>query len=227
MWPPGTTLPISASSDLVLRRIDQLVAEQLAAVGLTVPLQPVASSEAYARVVQRAINFTPISWTQRSDPNGLQYILLHSNGFANTTGYANPETDAMLDQARQSPDPSERKALYARLVRGQTLALREMPFVEAAWATGNTQANVVRRHIWPNLARVVAAQFAVSVSAAIFTSASLSFLGFGLPPPTPDWGGMVQAGFEYLALNPLLCLGPGAAVTLTIFAFYVLGRTVD
>ncbi len=115
----------------------------------------------------------------------------------------------------------------ARLVRGQSLALREMPFVEAAWATGNTPAAVVRRHIWPNLARVVAAQFAISVSAAIFTSASLSFLGLGLPPPTPDWGGMVQGGFEYLALNPLLCLGPGGAVTLTIFAFYVLGRTVD
>ncbi len=115
----------------------------------------------------------------------------------------------------------------ARLVRGQSLVLREMAFVEAAWATGNTPAAVVRRHIWPNLARIVAAQFAISVSAAIFTSASLSFLGLGLPPPTPDWGGMVQGGFEYLSLNPLLCFGPGAAVTLTIFAFYVLGRTVD
>ena len=106
------------------------------------------------------------------------------------------------------------------------LALRETNFVEAARAVGGTQAWILARHIWPNLARVVAAQFAVAISAAIFTSASLSFLGLGLPPPTPDWGSMVQGGFEYLSVNPWLSLGPGLAVTLTIFGFYVIGRTV-
>jgi len=112
-------------------------------------------------------------------------------------------------------------------VRGQVLALRETLFVEAARAIGGSTVRILARHIWPNIARVVAAQFAVSISAAIFTSASLSFLGLGLPPPTPDWGGMVQSGFEYLSVNPWMSLGPGAVVTLTISGFYVIGRTVD
>jgi peptide/nickel transport system permease protein len=115
----------------------------------------------------------------------------------------------------------------ARLVRGQVMALRDLAFVEAAQAMGGHAGWILWRHIWPNLAGVVAAQFATVVSAAIFTSASLSFLGLGLPPPTPDWGGMVQSGFEYLSVNPWLSLGPGLAVTVTIFGFYVLGRTVD
>jgi peptide/nickel transport system permease protein len=115
----------------------------------------------------------------------------------------------------------------ARIVRGQVLSVREMLFVDAARVVGSSPAKILLRHIWPNIMHVVAAQFAVEVSAAIFTSASLSFLGLGLPPPTPDWGGMVQSGFEYLQVNPWLSLGPGAVVTLTIFGFYSLGRAVD
>ena len=61
---------------------------------------------------------------------------------------------------------------------------------------------------------MVAAQFATSVSFAIFTSASLSFLGLGIPPPAADWGGMVRAGYDYLAINPWMSLAPGAAVSL-------------
>lgn len=115
----------------------------------------------------------------------------------------------------------------ARLVRGQVLNIRESVFVEAAIALGGKTAWIMWAHIWPNILRVVAAQFAITVSFAIFTSASLSFLGLGVPPPTPDWGGMVRAGFDFLAITPLLSLGPGAAVTLTVFAFYLLGSTID
>ena len=57
--------------------------------------------------------------------------------------------------------------------------------------------------------RIVAAQFALTVSFAIFTSASLSFLGLGIPPPTPDWGSMVRSGFDFLAINPTMSLAPG------------------
>ena len=72
---------------------------------------------------------------------------------------------------------------------------------------------------------VVASQFAVSVSFAIFTSASLSFLGLGIPAPTADWGGMVRSGYDYLAINPLMSLAPGAAVTFTVMGFYVFGAS--
>jgi peptide/nickel transport system permease protein len=115
----------------------------------------------------------------------------------------------------------------ARLVRGQVLALRETVFVEAARALGGGAGWIILRHVWPNVMRIVAAQFAISVSAAIFTSASLSFLGLGLPPPTPDWGGMVRDGFQFLALNPVMSLGPGGAVVATVLGFYLVGSSVE
>jgi peptide/nickel transport system permease protein len=115
----------------------------------------------------------------------------------------------------------------ARLIRGQVLAIREATFIEAARAVGGTTAWIISRHVWPNTMRVVAAQFAVSVSFAIFTSSSLSFLGLGIPPPTPDWGGMVRAGYDFLAINPLMSLGPGAAVAVTVLGFYLVGSSVE
>ncbi len=113
----------------------------------------------------------------------------------------------------------------ARLVRGQALALREALFVEAARATGGTTPWIIRRHVWPGVLPVVAAQFSISVSFAIFTSASLSFLGLGIPPPAADWGGMVRAGYDYLGVNPWMSLAPGAAVSLTVMGFYVIGAS--
>jgi len=113
----------------------------------------------------------------------------------------------------------------ARLVRGQAFAIRETLFVEAARATGGTPLWIMRRHVWPGVLPVVAAQFSTSVSFAIFTSASLSFLGLGIPPPAADWGGMVRAGYDYLAINPWMSLAPGAAVSMTVMGFYVIGRS--
>jgi peptide/nickel transport system permease protein len=113
----------------------------------------------------------------------------------------------------------------ARVVRGQALAVRETLFVEAAIAVGGNPAWIIRRHIWPNVRRVTVAQFAITVSFAIFTSASLSFLGLGIPPPAPDWGGMVRSGFDYLSINPFMGLAPGAAVTLTVMGCYVVGTS--
>jgi peptide/nickel transport system permease protein len=75
--------------------------------------------------------------------------------------------------------------------------------------------------------RIVAAQFAIAISLATITAASLSFLGLGIPPPTPDWGGMVRSGFEYLALNPAMSLAPGAATTVTVLGFYLGGSAVE
>lgn len=115
----------------------------------------------------------------------------------------------------------------ARLVRGQVLAIKESLFVEAARALGGRATWIVWTHIVPNIVRIIAAQFAITVSYSIFTSASLSFLGLGIPPPTPDWGGMVRAGFDFLSINPLLSLAPGGAVAFTVFGFYLLGSTIE
>ncbi|MHB1217265.1 MAG: ABC transporter permease [Alphaproteobacteria bacterium] len=115
----------------------------------------------------------------------------------------------------------------ARLVRGQTLAVREATFIEAARASGGTPAWIITRHVLPNIMRVIAAQFAITVSFSIFTSASLSFLGLGIPPPTPDWGGMVRAGYEFLTINPWVSLAPGTAVALTVMGFYMIGSSAE
>ena len=115
----------------------------------------------------------------------------------------------------------------ARLVRGQTLAVREMAFIEAAVAAGGSSAWIIRRHVWPNIMRVVAAQFALTVSFAIITSASLSFLGLGIPPPTPDWGSMVRTGYDFIGINPAMSLAPGAAIATTVLGFYLLGTSIE
>jgi len=112
----------------------------------------------------------------------------------------------------------------ARMVRGQSLAVRESLYVEASRAVGAESGWIIRRHVWPNVLHVVAAQFAVTIAFAIFTSSSLSFLGLGVPPPTPDWGGMVRTGFDFLIVNPAMSLAPGAAVALTVAGFYLLGN---
>jgi peptide/nickel transport system substrate-binding protein len=128
---PGTQLVLSAPSDPLIRKIDQLVQEQLAEVGLKVRLEPVALSEWYARVVQRAINFTPQRWTQRADPDGLLYILFDSKGFANSTGYSNPEVDKLLEEARQTFDTTRRKVLYAEAIR---YIQEDLPYVSLYFA---------------------------------------------------------------------------------------------
>ena len=79
----------------------------------------------------------------------------------------------------------------------------------------------------PNTMRVIYAQFAINVSLAIFTSASLSFLGLGVPPPAPDWGGMVRDGSMFLPIRPMMSLGPGGAVALTVFTFYLVGSSLN
>jgi len=115
----------------------------------------------------------------------------------------------------------------ARLTRGQALAIRESVFVEASRAVGAGPSWIIYAHIWPNVTRIVAAQFALTVAYSIFTSASLSFLGLGVPPPTPDWGTMVRTGFDYLAINPAMSLAPCAAVALTVFGFYLIGTSIE
>jgi len=113
----------------------------------------------------------------------------------------------------------------ARLIRGQVFVVREALFVEAARATGASSAWIIRYHVLPNVARVLWAQLAINVSYAIFTSASLSFLGLGVPPPAPDWGGMVREGATFLPILPLLSLGPGGAVALTVLTFHLVGSS--
>jgi oligopeptide transport system permease protein len=110
-----------------------------------------------------------------------------------------------------------------RLVRGQTLSLREREFVEAARATGARSGKIVFGHIFPNAMGPIIVQGTFVIPGAILTGAFLSFLGVGVPPPTADWGGMAQEGVAAIRLVPHIALAPSIALSLTLLAFNFFG----
>jgi peptide/nickel transport system permease protein len=112
---------------------------------------------------------------------------------------------------------------YARIVRGETLSLRERDFVTAAHALGAADAYVIRRHILPNVwpPLIVVATF--SVARTIIAEASLSFLGLGIPPPAPSWGAMLDEGRNYITTGWWLALFPGLAILVLVLGINLVG----
>jgi len=129
---PGTKITLSDPSNNVYRQIDQLVKEQLDAVGLNVQLQPVDYDQFYQLTLDRKLNFVSMQWTQRADPDGLLYILFHSKGTANSTGYNNPEVDKLLDDARLVSDPAKRKEMYDQVHKDLSEDLPYVPILFTA-----------------------------------------------------------------------------------------------
>ena len=112
---------------------------------------------------------------------------------------------------------------YARLVRGQVLAARELEFVQAARALGASDLRVIVRHILPNIIQPVIVQAAIGMAGAVLSEATLSFLGLGVPPPAPSWGSMLNDGRSHLFDAPHLVVFPAAAVMLAVLDFNFLG----
>ncbi|HKD03681.1 MAG TPA: ABC transporter permease [Terriglobales bacterium] len=112
---------------------------------------------------------------------------------------------------------------YARLVRGQVLAVREREFVEAARALGASDLRVMVRHIWPNIIQPIIVQAAIGMAGAILAEATMSFLGLGVPPPTASWGAMLNDGRAHLFDAPHLVLFPALAVMLAVLSFNFIG----
>jgi peptide/nickel transport system permease protein len=112
---------------------------------------------------------------------------------------------------------------YARLVRGQTLRLRNEQFVDAARASGASDARMIVRHILPNCLTPIIVQVSLDVGYAILTTASLSFIGLGAQPPTPEWGAMVATGKDYILDQWWMATFPGLAIFLAVMAFNLLG----
>ena len=111
----------------------------------------------------------------------------------------------------------------ARLVRGQTMALREREFVEAARSIGTKNLKILTRHILPNALGPIVVQATYLVPAAIIFEAFLSLLGLGVPPPAPSWGSMASEGYKALQVAPHIVLAPCAALSLTVLAFNWVG----
>jgi peptide/nickel transport system permease protein len=116
--------------------------------------------------------------------------------------------------------------VYARLVRALVLQLKQMEFVAATRSLGATPIRIIVRHLIPNLLNPVIVQVSLSAGFAILAEATLSFLGLGAQVPTPDWGQMINTGATFLANDPWLAIVPGAAISVTVFSFNLLGDSL-
>ena len=112
---------------------------------------------------------------------------------------------------------------YARLAQSLTLSVKQSAFVEAAIATGNRDSAIIARYILPNILAPLIVQTTLLIPAAIMTAAGLSFLGLGVPPPTAEWGSMLQNSLQWAALAPHVMVVPGLALMVVVLGFNVMG----
>ena len=112
----------------------------------------------------------------------------------------------------------------SRVIRGATLSVMQHPYVEAARAMGAGHLRIVLRHLVPNVMATIIVLATIGLGTVILVESALSFLGFGVPPPYPSWGGMVAgSGRSFMYHAPWMVLCPGAAISLAVFGFNMLG----
>jgi glutathione transport system permease protein len=112
---------------------------------------------------------------------------------------------------------------FARLVRGNTLALKHLTYIEAARSIGAADSTIIGRHIFPGTVSAVVVYFSLRIGTSIITAASLSFLGLGAQPPTPEWGAMLNAAQADMLTAPHEAIFPAVAIFVTVLAFNLLG----
>lgn len=113
--------------------------------------------------------------------------------------------------------------MFARIVRSNTLVYKNSLYVEATRSLGAANLYIIFRHIIPASFSSIIVYFTMRLGTAILTAASLSFLGLGAQPPSPEWGAMLSAGRDYLTTAPYITYFPGLAIMLTVLAFNLLG----
>lgn len=112
---------------------------------------------------------------------------------------------------------------FARITRGSTLNIKKLEYVDAIRAIGATDFRIITRHIFPNIVSPIIVQATLYVATAIVIAASLSFLGMGTQPPTPEWGTMLSNGREFMRQAPHLTLYPGIMILLVVLGFNLIG----
>jgi peptide/nickel transport system permease protein len=112
----------------------------------------------------------------------------------------------------------------SRVVRGAVIAVKENVYVEASRAIGGSTIKTIFRHILPNILAPIIVLFTTAVGGLVLAEASLSFLGYGIPPPTPSWGGMLStSGRTYMLMAPWMVIWPGLALTVAVFGINMFG----
>ncbi|KRR08952.1 hypothetical protein CQ12_08280 [Bradyrhizobium jicamae] len=112
---------------------------------------------------------------------------------------------------------------FARVARASTLSVRERDYIAAAIGLGVSRARTMYRHVLPNIAAPLIVEASLTVTIAVLTEASLSFLGLGVQPPDPTWGGMIAESTSVMALAPWLALSPGFAIVFVVVGFTLMG----
>jgi len=112
--------------------------------------------------------------------------------------------------------------IFARLARGSTLSVKEEPYIEACRAIGISNFQILCRHVFPNISPHLFVMATLRVGISILTAASLSFLGLGAQPPSPEWGAMLSNGRNYLLVAPHLAIFPGLAIILLVLGINLL-----
>ncbi|GHI00659.1 ABC transporter permease subunit [Neobacillus kokaensis] len=113
--------------------------------------------------------------------------------------------------------------MFARIVRSSTLAVKSTVYVEATRSIGAKPRRIIWKHIFPGTVSAIIVNFTMRLGTAILTAASLSFLGLGAQPPSPEWGAMLSGGRDYLNTAPHVTFFPGLAIFLTVLAFNLFG----
>lgn len=112
---------------------------------------------------------------------------------------------------------------FARIARGSAISLRERDFIQGARALGMSDARIICKHVLPNISNEVLVVASLWTATAILQEANLSFIGLGVKPPTPSWGGMIRDGVNQLLNQPWLSIAPGAAIFAVVLAFNMIG----
>ena len=116
---------------------------------------------------------------------------------------------------------------YARVIRGIVLSLKEQNYIAAAKISGSSQWMIMKKHIIPNVLPPIAVMGTLEMGWAIMDLSSMSFLGLGVQPPTPEWGAMIHEGKSYIRTNPALMIYPGLMILLVVVTFNLLGEALS
>jgi peptide/nickel transport system permease protein len=114
-------------------------------------------------------------------------------------------------------------ARYARVIRGEVLSVKERDFIAQARIAGSSPTRIILRHLFPNVLNTLVVLLSLQVGWVIIVEASLSFLGAGIPPPTPTWGSMIAEGRDYIASAWWVSFFPGLAILATVLSFNLFG----
>ena len=114
--------------------------------------------------------------------------------------------------------------MYSRVIRSAVIGVKTNIYVQAAYAIGSPAWKTIFKHILPNVTAPIIVVFSISIGSIILSEATLSFLGFGIPPPAPSWGGMISIdGRRFMIMAPWLAIWPGLALGLVVFGINMLG----